>query len=177
MLKELPKNLDLKSKKCIFLVYDKSGKMGYRLLDPEGKKIIHNHDVVFNEKKLHKTPIKHVEMRRVTFQDDNPLAHDGRRQVVHASNVDQMVQPDTPSGSQQRADDSSSVGGYDEPHMVYMHDGQQVDMPLRRLTRMSRPLDRFVPSTNYVMLTDCGEPSCYKEGKLCDDKHKWKLAM
>ena len=65
--KELRKKIDLKSKKCIFLGYGESGEMGYRLWDLECKKIICNHDVVFNEKKMHKTPIKHVEMRRVTF--------------------------------------------------------------------------------------------------------------
>ena len=37
--------------------------------------------------------------------------------------------------------------------------------------------NRFVSGTNYVMLTDYGEPSCYKEAMLCDDKHKWELAM
>ena len=56
-----------------------------------------------------------------------------------------MVQPGTPSGSQQRANDTSLVGGYDEPDMAKMHDGQQVDMFLRRSARISRPLDRFVP--------------------------------
>ena len=71
--------------------YGESGEMGYRLWDPETKKIIRSHDVVFNEKKIHKTPIKHVEMCRVTFQDVNPPLQDGRKQVVHASIVDPMV--------------------------------------------------------------------------------------
>ena len=65
--------------------------MGYHLWDLESHKIIHNHDVVFNEKKMHKTPITDVEVHKVTFQDVNPLAHDGRRQVVQAPNVDHMV--------------------------------------------------------------------------------------
>ena len=61
--------------------------------------------------------------------------------------------------------------------MADMHDGQQVDMPLRRSTRISRPPYRFVLGGDYVMLIDCGELSCYKEAMLCDDKHKWELAM
>ena len=36
-------------------------------------------------------------------------------------------------------------------------------MPLRILARMSRLPERFVPGADYVMLTDCGEPSCYKQ--------------
>ena len=40
---------------------------------------------------------------------------------------------------------------------------------LRRSTRMSHPPDRFVPSLNYVLLTDSGEPSCYAEAMQMDD--------
>ena len=70
--------------------------------------------MVFNEKKMHKIPIKDVEMSRVTFQHVNPLAHDARRQVVQAPNVDQMVQPGTPTSSQSRANDGSSIGESEE---------------------------------------------------------------
>ena len=66
--------------------------MGYRLWDPKSHKIIRSHDVVFNEKKMHKTPIKDVEMCTISFQDVNPSTCDGRRQAIQAPNVDQMVQ-------------------------------------------------------------------------------------
>ena len=92
--------------------------MGYHLRDREGKKIIRSHDVIFNEKKMHKTPIKHVEMCRVIFQDVNPPTHHGRTQVSYALNVDQMLQPSTPIGSQQRTNVSSSIGGHDELKMA-----------------------------------------------------------
>ena len=48
---------------------------------------------------------------------------------------------------------------------------------VRWSTRVSRPLDRYVPSLDYVMLTDCEEPSCYKEAMLKNDKLKWEKAM
>ena len=48
---------------------------------------------------------------------------------------------------------------------------------LRRSTRESRAPDRYVPSLDYVMLTDCEEPSCYKEAMLREDKLKWERAM
>ena len=93
---------------------------------------------------MHKTPIRDVEMCRVTFQDVNPPAHDGRRQVVQASNVDQMLQPHAPTSSQSRANDGSSIGESDGPNVADMQVGQQAEMPLRRSTRMSRPPKRFV---------------------------------
>lgn len=40
-------------------------------------------------------------------------------------------------------------------------DGHQV----RRSTRPTRQPDRFIPSFDYLMLTDCGEPSCYREAR------------
>ena len=71
--------------------YGTSSEMGYRLWDPKSHKIIRSHDVIVNEKKMHKTPIKDVEMRRVTFQNVNPLAYDGRRQAIQAPSMDQML--------------------------------------------------------------------------------------
>ena len=48
---------------------------------------------------------------------------------------------------------------------------------LRRSTREHRPPERYVPSLDYIMLTDCEEPSCYEEAMLKDDKLKWEKAM
>ena len=48
---------------------------------------------------------------------------------------------------------------------------------VRRSTRVSRPPDQYVPSLDYVMLTDCKEPSCYKDAMLKNDKLKWEKAM
>ena len=55
---------------------------------------------------------------------------------------------------------------------------QVVQAPvLRRSTRLSRALDRYVPSLEYVMLTDCKEPSYYQEAMLRDEKLKWERAI
>ena len=40
----------------------------------------------------------------------------------------------------------------------------------RRPERVSHPLERFVPGVDFVLLTDSGEPSCYKEAMLAGDK-------
>lgn len=58
-----------------------------------------------------------------------------------------------------------------------MQVGQQVEMPLRRSSRVSRLPDRFVPGVDYVMLTNCEEPSCYREAIMREDQCKWEYAM
>ena len=42
---------------------------------------------------------------------------------------------------------------------------------------MSHPLDCFVPSFNYVLLSDSSKPSCYVEAMQMDDCVKWEQAM
>ena len=86
--------LDPKSRKCIFLGYGISGEMGFHLWDPEARKIIRSHDVVFNEEKMHKKPMPTVEVRRVVIQEDgivhnrvvNPPIIGQQAQDVHAEN-------------------------------------------------------------------------------------------
>ena len=70
--KEFRNKLEPKSKKCIFLGYGDFGEMGYRLWDPESRKIIRSNDVHFNEAKYHSKPDKVEEIRRVVFQEDGP---------------------------------------------------------------------------------------------------------
>ena len=48
---------------------------------------------------------------------------------------------------------------------------------VRRSERVLHPPDRYVLALNYIMLTDCGEPSCYKEALQMADSEKWHLAM
>ena len=81
ILKEFCDKLAPKSKKCIFLGYGESGKMEFNLWDLEARKIVRNNDVFFNEEKMHKKPIKIVEIYRVVFQEDG---HVHSRQVAQA---------------------------------------------------------------------------------------------
>ena len=64
-----------KSKKCVFLGYGEPGEMGYRLWDPEARKIVRSNDVFFNEDKIHKKPIKIVEICSVVFQEDGQVCN------------------------------------------------------------------------------------------------------
>ncbi|MCO5603008.1 hypothetical protein L7F22_057150 [Adiantum nelumboides] len=48
---------------------------------------------------------------------------------------------------------------------------------LRRSTQLSHAPERLQPGLNYVLVTDCGEPSCYKKAIQMDDSVKWEQAM
>ncbi|RYA47095.1 hypothetical protein DD606_23800, partial [Enterobacter cloacae complex sp. GF14B] len=148
--KEFRNKLEPKSRKCIFLGYGNSGEMGYRLWDPESRKVVRSNDVHFNESKYHSKPERVEEIRRVVFQEDGPAR---ARQNVRAQEEQgqDRVEP--------------QVVAEPEPPIV------------RRSGRVTRPPDRFVPSMNYVMLTDCNEPSCYKEAVQMKDSGNWQLAM
>ena len=47
----------------------------------------------------------------------------------------------------------------------------------RRSQRALHLLECFVLGLDFVLLTNSGEPSCYKEAMLAQDKPKWELAM
>ena len=61
--------------------------MGFRLWDPEARKIVRSHDVFFNEEKMHKKPVQTVEIRRVVFHEDG---HVHNRQVAQGAGQQQQ---------------------------------------------------------------------------------------
>ncbi|MCO5556241.1 hypothetical protein L7F22_009787 [Adiantum nelumboides] len=71
--KKFRNKLEPKSKKCVFLGYGDSGEMGYRLWDPESKKVVRSNDVYFNEAKYHSKPERVEEIGRVIFEEDGPI--------------------------------------------------------------------------------------------------------
>ena len=54
----------------MFLGYGECGEMGYRLWDPESRKIVCSCDVFFDEEKMHKKHVRLVEIQRVVFKED-----------------------------------------------------------------------------------------------------------
>ena len=48
---------------------------------------------------------------------------------------------------------------------------------LRRSSRASHPPEQFQPGVDYIMLIECGKPSCFQEAMQMDDKLKWEQAM
>ena len=48
---------------------------------------------------------------------------------------------------------------------------------VRRSSRNIRPPHRYLPTLNYLLLTDGGEPKCYDETLQDENSSKWELAM
>ena len=106
-------------------------------------------DIYFNEEKMYKKPIKIEEIHKVVFQEDG---------YVHNKQVARVGQHGKNAPIVQEGREEQQV-----------HEAQPI---LRRFARVSRALDCYIPSLDYVMLTDCKEPSCYEEAILRDDKLK-----
>ena len=71
--KENRNKLQPKSKKCVFLGYGESGEMGFRLWDPEARRIVRSHSVFFDENKMQTKLVKSMAAKRVVFQDSEPV--------------------------------------------------------------------------------------------------------
>ena len=138
--------------------YGESGKMVYCLWDPEARKIVRSSDVIFNEKKMHKQ-LREVETWKVSFQDIMPPIVLPRRANVESQSVQRKGSSNNDHSSQQ---DERTIGSPVQIRMVPSDrveakiSTQEEPVVLRRSTRVSHPLERFVPGLDYVMLTDCG---------------------
>ena len=152
--KEFHDKLAPKSKKCVFLGYGECGEMGFRLWDPEAKKIIRSHDVFFNEEKMHKKFVQIVKICRVIFQEDGQVHN---RQVAQGARQQQQNAPIVQAREVEQQVVAQSI--------------------LIQSKRAMRALDWYIPSLDYVMLKDCDESSCFKEVMLKEDKDKCEKAM
>ncbi|MCO5594298.1 hypothetical protein L7F22_048327 [Adiantum nelumboides] len=59
--------------------------------------------------------------------------------------------------------------GYERP--------ESSSQAVRRSMRISCAPKRFQPRLDYLLVTDCGEPTCYKEAIQMEDCAKWEQAM
>ncbi|MCO5558109.1 hypothetical protein L7F22_011686 [Adiantum nelumboides] len=100
-----------------------------------------------------------------------------------AENQPQQVAIDAPQVGEQVDGHRQSIDVMQPVKQSAVFDDLQAENPpvmdhwMRRSTRVTRPPDRYEPSLDYVLLTDCGEPSCYKEAMQRDDSKKWFKAM
>ena len=104
--KELRAKLDPKSRKCIFVGYGLDGQFGYRLWDPKSRSILCSSDVVFNETKMHRQPVKEVEYQKVTFSDvSSPMQSAQEPIVPHIDNapIERVHDEASTSGQPQRS--------------------------------------------------------------------------
>ena len=115
-------------------------------------------------------------MRKVSFQDVMPPIILPQRANVSSPSVQREGSSSNQSSPQEGRIIISLVQNQMVPNDREEAEisTQQERVVLRRSIHVFHPPERFVPSLDYVMLINCGEPSCYKEAMSRDDKLKWE---
>jgi len=124
--------LDMKSKRCIFIVYGTS-EYSYQFWDPENRKILRHKDVVFNEKKMYTDLLT----ERSTSKKDPVVA--SRRTPE---------QQDIADSEFIKLDDFSvkKVQSILEGNEEFRVEPPTLQSELRRSTRTTRALKKYSPS-------------------------------
>ena len=148
--------LDFKARKCIMLGYGTTQK-GYRLYDLERMKVIHNRDVIYNEKSTpgiqKESPCEYVELK----VDDEPNIEHTVVQNSTDTETDKSTEP------RQSSEENSPVTSTSE------------EAPRRSVRDKQKP-HRY----GHVVATVSNEqrdPVSVAEVKSSPDKLKWKKAM
>ena len=113
--KELRGKLDPKSRKCIFIGYGQEGEFGYRLYDPQSKAVIRSSDVVFNESRMHKQPVKEVEYRKVIFSDVDGLPQGSLIPTVEEAPIERLNDVEANTSQPRRSTRVSNPRGAFKP--------------------------------------------------------------
>ena len=127
--------LDVKSKICFFIGYGDE-KFGYRFWDKQNKKIIRSRNVIFNEQVMYKD--------RSTVVSNVAEIDQKKSEFV---NLDKL----TESTVQKRGEE-------DKENVNSQVDQSTHVAEVRRSSRNIRPPHRYLPTLNYLLLTDGGEP-------------------
>jgi len=149
--------LEAKSRKYRFIGFT-IGVKGFRLWDPETRSAFNSRDVVFDEESMlqgSKTDVK--------SQDGAPVSSaDSQTESVEFSEI-----------SDTSVENSETGGDIDEAT-------QEQPRPLRRSSRISVPPTRYGWSDEHVsfaLVTEAGDPACYRDAIEADDHDKWVTAM
>ncbi|CAL5393971.1 unnamed protein product [Camellia sinensis] len=171
--KEHRQKLDDKATPCIFIGYGDE-EFGYRLWDPKHKKVIRSRDVVFQEGQ--------------TFEDF------GQPAKPKVDDVSEIIPNPAPS---QHATDEEELPQHavnnvelqdgfleeEDPEVEGVEQGEpQPPLPetvgpqLRRSTREFKPSTKY-PTSEYILLTDEGEPESFQEAQNHKEKSSWQQSM
>ncbi|KAG7553078.1 Zinc finger CCHC-type superfamily [Arabidopsis thaliana x Arabidopsis arenosa] len=160
--------LEMKSRQCVFIGYGQD-EFGYRFYDPVKKKLIRSRDVVFMEDQT----IKDIDKSGNPTQSYESLIDSvvAPSTSVHG-HVEDEVQVDTPGADAPAHDDG--IGDHDDDH----GETPTTENPpiVRRSERGLKPSTRYDPS-EYVLLTDGGEPESFDEALEDEHKDEWHDAM
>ncbi|CAL1399907.1 unnamed protein product [Linum trigynum] len=162
--------LDSKTRPCVFIGYGQN-EFGYRFFDPIQKKLIRSRDAVFIENET----IEDVVARKEVPSTD---ASQPNLELVPPTpaptEVGEEVQHDQPEIVEPNAHVEVQPEDADDDGQPPAIEGSPVRTT--RSSRISRPSTRY-PETEYVSLTDGGEPESFTEAMNDEDKQRWIEAM
>ncbi|CAH9062481.1 unnamed protein product [Cuscuta epithymum] len=165
--KELRQKLDARTIPCIFVGYGNE-EFGYRLWDPKEKKVFRSRDVVFHED--------------LTIEDiEKPTMSRKSNEGVQVSNEvpeEDKVHEDNSEAEEDEETEESARQGETQSTPSDTDDGSSSQMvpTVRRSERGHIPSTRYT-SSEYLLLTEDGEPESFQEAVSHKDKEKWLIAM
>ena len=145
--------------------------LGYRFWDEQNRKIIRSRDVIFNGQVLYKDRLQKISENTGSEMKEPALVNLRDIPVHELHNTPTIVESMAPQESRQGTDTVT------DENVAPDVNPQTPVAGLRRSSRISRPVQRFSPSLNYILLTDRGELECYEEATQVDESIKWELAM
>ena len=163
--------LDSKTRECIFVGYGED-QFGYRFYDPIEKKLVRSRDVVFAEEQfisdIEKAPASTSQIGGDLVDLSSPHLVPA---PIPAEVQDDDIEDNMPEVNIPADDDNvEEVDHQDHP------EDQPPPAPVRRSERGHIPSTRY-PSTEYICLTDEGEPECFEEAIESDDRELWMDEM
>uniref|UniRef100_A0A2N9GFS8 Integrase catalytic domain-containing protein n=1 Tax=Fagus sylvatica TaxID=28930 RepID=A0A2N9GFS8_FAGSY len=170
--KEQRLKLDDKATPCIFVGYG-DAEFGYKLWDPKKKKMIRSRDVVFHENENIKD-FEKSEKSKSTVEGVSDLTPTSSSSDI-ATDIEEVQ-------VENYGDEPAGVDGDDAIDTEGVEQGEQPIPPemeepqVRRSTRERHPSTRYSTS-EYVLITDEGEPESFQEVQSHKDKQSWMEAM
>ncbi|XP_048323873.2 retrovirus-related Pol polyprotein from transposon TNT 1-94 [Ziziphus jujuba] len=177
--KELRQKLDARSTPCIFIGYGDE-EFGYRLWDPKTKKVIRSRDVVFQENQKMEDIEKPRMSPNYSSSAENFCPNPAPAQIATEDNE---VHEDIPEADQEEEGDNEQ--GETQSSQAAAGPSQRSDdgtppetsgLQVRRSERGRIPSKRF-PESEYILLTEEGEPESFQEAVSHQEKEKWLQAM
>jgi len=137
--------------KSIYLGYD-DNELGYRLRDPLKRRVNRCRNVIFNEEKMFKTIDKGVEVQKFVeiqkqLENQPPLEED-----TTGNNEYSLQQNETEVQEEEEHEEQKNQ----QP----LGENPPPNLSIRGSTSPHRPSQRYPPS-EYILLTDEGEPACF----------------
>ena len=151
--------IDAKSKRCIFMGYSE-GKKGYRLFNPETRKIVHSRDVIFDERKSG------------ILANSEPVAIPNDQNFIEF----------TPESDTESKNDTEYQSNDEEYASAEDAGTEETSPQWRRSGRQRRPPDYYGEWTSMAyasnIATSCAnEPTSYEEAIKGPESAQWRQAM